>query len=57
MVVIMRVVDKRREKKVELNMVKIRVLKVRLLGEYIVLNKEVKRSVRRDRREYVECMI
>ena len=52
----MRVVDKRREKKAELNMAKTRALKARLSGEHTALNKEVKRSARRDRREHVERM-
>ena len=52
----MRVVDKRREKKAELNMAKTRALKARLSGEHTALNKEVKRSARRDGREHVERM-
>ena len=53
----MRVVDKRREKKAELNMAKTRALKARLSGEFTALNKEVKKSARRDRRHHVERMI
>ena len=52
----MRVVDKRREKKAELNMAKTRALKARLSEEHTALNKEVKRSARRDRRVHVERM-
>ena len=52
----MRVVVKRREKKAELNMAKTRALKARLSGEHTALNKEVKRSTGRDRREHVERM-
>ena len=52
----MRVVDKRRVKKAELNMAKTRALKARLSGEHTALNKEVKKSSRRDRRDHVERM-
>ena len=52
----MRVVDKRREKKAKLNMAETRALKARLSGEYTALNKEVKKSARRDRRDHVERM-
>ena len=51
----MRVIDKRREKKAELNMAKTR-LKARLSKEHTALNKEVKKSARRDRRNHVERM-
>ena len=37
-------------------MAKTRALKARLSGEHTALNKEVKKSARRDRREHVECM-
>ena len=46
-----RVVDKRREKKAELNMAKTRAVKAMLSGEHTALNKEVKKSARRDRRD------
>ena len=49
----MRVVDKRREKKAELNMAKTTALKARLSWGQTALNKEVKKSARRDRREHV----
>lgn len=52
----MRAINKRREKKAELNMAKTRALKARLLGEHTALNKEVKKSARRDRRDHVERM-
>ena len=48
-----RVVDKRREKKAELNMAKTTALKARLSWGQTALNKEVKKSARRDRREHV----
>ena len=38
------------------NMAKTRALKARLSGEYTALNKEVKKSARRDRRDHVERM-
>ena len=49
-----RVIDKRREKKAELNMAKTGALKARLSKEHTALNKEAKRSARRDRRDHVE---
>ena len=52
----MRVLDKRREMKAELNMAKTRALKARLSGEYTALNKDVKKSARRERRDHVERM-
>ena len=51
-----RVVDKRREKKAELNMAKTTALKARLSGGQTALNKEVKKSARIDRREHVGRM-